>query len=81
MQGVFYRASARDKAVGLGLTGWTRNLADGRVEVLAEGGEPEIAAFIEWCGRGPLWARVVEIKVVDETPQGDLTGFAVLKDG
>ena len=80
VQGVSYRASACDSAVSLGLTGWVRNLADGRVEILAEGNSADISAFIDWCRRGPRWARVDTLDVVDETPTGEFARFDVRRD-
>lgn len=81
VQGVFYRASARDQAVSLGLTGWARNLADGRVEILAEGNPASVAALVEWCRRGPRWARVDSLDIIDETHIGEFDGFTVRRDG
>jgi acylphosphatase len=77
VQGVFYRASARDKAVGLGLTGWVRNLPDGRVEILAEGDPRRIAEFLDWCRSGPPRARVEDCRVIEEPPQGDCGEFQI----
>ena len=53
VQGVFYRATTRDKAIGLGLTGWVCNLPDGRVEAVAEGSRQEVESLIEWARQGP----------------------------
>ena len=58
VQGVFYRASAREQALALGLSGYARNLPDGRVEVLASGSEAAIETFEGWLWRGPAAARV-----------------------
>lgn len=80
VQGVFFRARARERAVQLGLAGWVRNLRDGRVEILAEGGAAEIARFLDWCRAGPPMARVDECRVVEETPLGDSGEFEVLPD-
>ena len=80
VQGVFFRASTRDKAVSLGLTGWVRNLHDGRVEVLAEGAAARIAALLGWCQYGPPQARVEECRVSEESPRGDFDEFRVLRD-
>jgi len=58
VQGVFFRASAREQALRLGVTGYARNLADGRVEVLACG-EPDLVAQLrEWLRHGPPMAEV-----------------------
>lgn len=58
VQGVFYRASARDEARRLALTGWIRNLDDGRVEVVAAGTGDALRQFAEWLAAGPPAARV-----------------------
>lgn len=58
VQGVFYRASAREQALALGLAGHARNLADGRVEVVACGSASAVEALERWLWRGPAAARV-----------------------
>jgi acylphosphatase len=63
VQGVHYRASAAQRARALGLTGYARNLPDGRVEVLVYGSEPEVLAFIEWLWVGPTAAKVLAVEV------------------
>ncbi len=61
VQGVFYRASAREQALELGLTGHAENLPDGRVEVLAFGSLASLDAFEAWLRIGPPAARVAEV--------------------
>ena len=63
VQGVFFRANTQDEARALGLTGWVRNLADGRVEVVAEGEEEKLKRLITWCRKGPPGARVQDVQV------------------
>ncbi len=58
MQRVGFRAATRRKAVGLGLDGYARNLADGRVEVVAGGPAQAVAALRAWLADGPRLARV-----------------------
>jgi acylphosphatase len=67
VQGVAYRAVTRQKARTLGVSGYARNLADGRVEVLACGDEEAVAALREWLWQGPPWAQVTDVQweVVD----------------
>ena len=67
VQGVFFRASARDEALRLGLTGYARNLSDGAVEVVACGDDAALSQLERWLGRGPPLARVsrVERSVAD----------------
>lgn len=79
VQGVFFRATAREKAVGLGLTGWVRNRPDGSVELLAEGTDAAVAALLQWCQSGPPRARVDECRVKQAEPLGDLTDFLVVR--
>ncbi len=58
VQGVFFRASTREQALRLGLTGYARNLPDGRVEVLACGDDAALAVLRDWLFRGPPGAIV-----------------------
>ena len=58
VQGVWFRASTRDVAVRLGLTGHARNLANGDVDVLAMGDAEAIATLADWLQQGPPLARV-----------------------
>ena len=78
VQGVFYRASTRDKAVALGLSGYARNLADGRVEVVACGRDEDIEELAAWLHDGPPMARVsgVEEAPAEEDPK--VNGFEAL---
>lgn len=77
VQGVFFRDSTRSRAWELGLSGWVRNLRDGRVEIVAEGEAEAVQRLLEWAGQGPPHARVEQVEVEEETPQGDLAGFMV----
>lgn len=63
VQGVYYRASARDVAEELRLGGWVRNTADGQVECKVTGSEAQLQAFVEWCRRGPAQAQVSNVTV------------------
>lgn len=65
VQGVFYRATAARRAQDLGLSGYARNLADGRVEVLACGGDAAVSAFVNWLWIGSSGCRVTSVEVTD----------------
>jgi acylphosphatase len=78
VQGVFFRDSARRRAEELGLSGWVRNLPDGRVEALFEGPSREVREMVRWCEGGPPHARVESVDPVYEAARGDLPGFEVL---
>ncbi|WP_395683219.1 acylphosphatase [Dokdonella sp.] len=58
VQGVFFRASTRTRAQELGLHGYAKNLADGRVEVVASGSDDALAQLAQWLQHGPPSARV-----------------------
>lgn len=68
VQGVSFRAATRERALELGVTGYARNLADGRVEVLASGNAGQLATLESFLWRGPLSARVEAVEVADEAP-------------
>ena len=76
VQGVWYRGSTQAEARRLGLDGWVRNLEDGSVEAAAEGPPDSLDRLVRWCHDGPPLARVDEVVVTDEPPEG-LTGFEV----
>ncbi len=79
VQGVFYRASARDKATYLKLKGWVRNLRNGDVEAVFEGPPKKVEEMVSWCRRGPPSARVDEVKVdMSEKPEG-IVSFSVVQ--
>jgi acylphosphatase len=65
VQGVAFRASTVHEGRALGLTGWVRNLADGSVELEAQGDEARVASLLAWCAHGPPAARVDHVAVDD----------------
>jgi len=77
VQGVFFRVHTRDLAQKLGLSGFVRNLPDGRVEVVAEGPEEKLQELIEFCHRGPPLAHVTHVEIRWEEPTGEFRGFSV----
>lgn len=76
VQGVFFRDSTREKAEALGLSGWVRNLPDGRVEAVFEGDGDRVEEMVAWCEGGPPSAEVQNVSTTQEEPEG-LTGFEV----
>ncbi len=62
VQGVWYRASAKDKALELGLTGKIWNEPDGNVSAIVQGSSDKISDYIQWCKEGPPLAEVKDVK-------------------
>lgn len=77
VQGVWFRGATQQTARRLGLTGWARNLADGSVEILAQGSPLAIDELIAWCHHGPPGARVDRVATQREIVQDDLHDFRV----
>ena len=80
VQGVWYRGSTQQKAQQLGITGWVKNLPDGRVEVLMCGSEPALEQLQIWLHQGPTMARVTHVEVLNVAEDDEwlaLTGFDV----
>lgn len=78
VQGVFFRASTKEKADGLGIQGSVRNENDGSVAIEAEGDDESVDEFIEWCQSGPRLATVARCEVTPGEFQ-DLKGFSVVR--
>jgi acylphosphatase len=75
VQGVYYRGTAQSRALELGITGYARNLDDGRVEVLACGEQSRLQKFIDWLWVGPTAAHVASVEVVDHPQASSPPGF------
>lgn len=78
VQGVFFRDSTRRKAEELGLSGWVKNLPDGKVEAVFEGPSDSVRKMVRWCEEGPQQASVENVDTDFEDPGEDLQGFEVL---
>ncbi len=77
VQGVFYRQSTAAVAERLGLRGFVRNLADGRVEAVAEGERADLEALLDFCRRGPPAAEVGRVEAAWGEATGELGPFGV----
>jgi len=78
VQGVFFRSETKQQAVKHGVTGWIRNLPDGRVEGLFEGKEESVRELVEFCKHGPEGARVEKISVDWEPYAGGFNSFRIV---
>ncbi len=75
VQGVGYRAFCAHEATRMGITGYAKNLPDGRVEVVAEGDESTLRQFVERLREGPSTGRVTDVAFRWETPTDAFQGF------
>ena len=78
VQGVFYRASCKEIAQSLSLTGWVRNLPTSQVEVLVQGEKEQIEKLINWCKKGPPSAKVSSVDIQWGEVKENFKGFSIL---
>jgi acylphosphatase len=77
VQGVFFRGATADEARVLAITGWARNLADGRVEIVAEGPRRALVRLAAWSHEGPPAARVTHVEEEWSEFLGEFRDFRV----
>jgi acylphosphatase len=70
VQGVFFRASAKEVADQLGVKGFVRNEPNGEVYIEAEAEEETLKRFVEWCHQGPPRSRVATVDIAERTQTG-----------
>jgi len=79
VQGVYFRASTKEKADELGIRGWVKNMSDGTVEIVATGSDETIKEFISWCHEGPRGAAVADIKITEEAEEIKFERFIIAR--
>jgi len=77
VQGVFFRSETKHRADRHDLTGWVRNLPDGRVEAVFEGEKEAVQTLIDFCKRGPSGARVTNFDLTWEDYTGEFDRFKI----
>lgn len=77
VQGIYFRVHTQSVANQLGLTGWVKNLPDGRVEAVFEGLAEVVRQMIEWCRQGPSGARVDRVDLSWEDFRREFQGFSI----
>ena len=78
VQGVWFRESTRKQAVELGVSGWVKNRVDGSVEALIEGQKDSVKKLIDWCHKGPPYAKVDQVDEIWVDWKGELDSFKVV---
>ena len=77
VQGVCFRMETQRAATGRNLTGWVRNLPDGRVEAVFEGENSDVESMLKWCESGPALARVDRVAVEREPFTNEFERFRI----
>ena len=78
VQGVFFRATTEEEAQRIGdLTGWVRNLPDGRVEVVCEGPKEKVERLVAWLWHGPPSSRVSGVDITYSDATGEYRDFRI----
>lgn len=77
VQGVGYRYSTASQAEQLGLTGWVKNLYDGRVEAMFEGNTETVEQMLSWCKKGPSMSYVTNIEIHKKEYTGQFNNFSI----
>lgn len=77
VQGVNFRYFTKEQADTFSLTGWVKNLPDGRVEILAEGTKDKLEQFRTWCQKGPPSAQVEIVKEKWSDAPGEFSDFTI----
>ena len=77
VQGVFFRQATRVIAIKNYVTGWIKNLDDGRVEIMIEGEDKSVDVVTKWCSLGPANSRIDDIKINQEEFLGEYENFEV----
>jgi len=78
VQGVFFRQALKVMAKKNDISGWVKNLKDGRVEAVLEGDEEKVSRLVEWSHGGPANARVEDVEIRNEKFAGEFSKFDVL---
>jgi acylphosphatase len=79
VQGVFYRASAKEEAEKLGIKGWIRNTLEGNVEAMVNGNQDTINQYVDWCWKGPSRAKVESVEVRNIAEDQHFDGFTIVR--
>lgn len=77
VQGVYFRENTRKKAEQLDVSGWIKNLSDGRVEAVFEGEEDKIEKIVAWIKKGPIFAKIIDLKIEWQEYKGEFKGFDI----
>jgi acylphosphatase len=78
VQGVYYRATAKEMADKIGIKGWVKNTEKGWVELVASGTVKQLEVFTAWCHEGPQGAEVTEV-VSEDFEETSFDSFSIVR--
>ena len=78
VQNVFYRDFVKRHAIALNVTGWVKNLPDGKVEIIAEGEKEKVKQMVDWVKQGPPAAQVSNIDIERKEYKGEFKEFFIV---
>jgi len=78
VQGVYYRATCKEIAEGMNISGHAKNESDGSVSITATGKKPQLDCLIDWCSKGPSAASVSSVTQEWSTDEPEYHGFGIL---
>ncbi len=77
VQGVFFRATTKKKALSFNVKGWVRNIEDGRVEAVFEGESEDVKKILDFVSSGPIGAKVINVIKTKEDYVGEFSSFSI----
>jgi acylphosphatase len=77
VQGVWFRAFTKEKAIETGIKGWVKNTSDGHVLVVARGEKTDLNTFTDYLRTGPPMARVDKLFISEMHISGDFDNFSI----
>jgi acylphosphatase len=79
VQGVYFRRFTKNKAQDLGVKGSVQNMEDGRVEIIVHAEADLLEAFVQWCHKGPITARVDHIELIElQANEAEFSSFEII---
>ena len=80
VQGVLFRGCCKKKADKFEVSGWIKNLRDGRVEAVFEGERENVDKMVNWARKGPIWAKIDDFSVIWDNYQAEFKRFEIRYD-
>jgi len=77
VQGVSFRSFIKHKAISLNLKGYIKNLSSGEVEAVFQGKDKAVKEILNYCKKGPLASKVIDLKIIEESYKNEFNNFEI----